>query len=76
MFVRPSRSRAALTSASRGPSPTNRKTMSRAIAEPPGRLDELVERVGQPEVARVHRDERVARGRATCAAGWHRAGIG
>ena len=30
-----------------------------AVAEPPGGLEELVERVGQAEVARVHRDELV-----------------
>ena len=28
-----------------------------AVAEPAGRLEELVERMGQAEVARVHRDE-------------------
>ena len=47
-----------------------------AVAKPPGRLEELVERVGQAEVARVHRDELVARARAPCEAGWPRAGSG
>ena len=47
-----------LDSASRGPPPTTGNDVL-AIADRTGRLQELLERVGQPEISRVHRNERI-----------------
>ncbi len=59
MLVSPSRSRADWTSTARGPAPDEEKDDVLAVAEAAGRLQELVERMCQPEVAGIHGDELV-----------------